>query len=143
MNCKVHTEESTKQLKDQGLKVTGGRLGLLDIFKHAKKPLTVKDIAKQFKLLGKIDLVTLYRNIEQLATLGIIKKIRIADNEAHYELSTSHHHHLICTNCGKIVDIKNCAVKNIISQKNISALGFKKITDHSLEFFGLCKICDK
>ena len=46
-NCKQHAQESKEQLKNNGLKITTARLGLLDILKHAKKPLSIKEITKQ------------------------------------------------------------------------------------------------
>ncbi len=139
MKCAQHEKEISATLKNNGLKVTPGRLGLLDIFKHNKKPLAVKEIAKLYKSFGKIDLVTLYRNVESLAEMGIVKKLRISDKEAHYEIPHSHHHHLICTNCGKIADLENCEVR--LPKTKIP--GFSKIKEHSLEFFGLCNNCDK
>ena len=139
-NCGQHTLESKQQLKIGGLKITSARLGLLDMFKHAKTPLAVKDIAKKFT--GKTDLVTLYRNVESLENLGLIKKLSLNDRQAYYELANDHHHHLICENCHRIVDIKDCDVPGV--EKNIKTYsGFATISRHSLEFFGLCKNCAK
>ncbi len=143
MGCTEHKKEITKLLKDGGLKITFGRLGLLDIFKHSKRPLTVKEIAKLYKNIGKIDLATLYRNMESLEETDIIKKVRIADNEIHYELPSLHHHHLVCTRCNKIADVQICLNNKLIPKDVVKKLGFKKITSHSLEFFGLCKKCSK
>lgn len=139
MKCTRHVNEISITLKDNGLKVTHGRLGLLDIFKHNKKPLTVKEIARLYKSFGKINLVTLYRNVESLAEMGIVKKLKISDKEVHYEIPHSHHHHLICTNCGKIADLENCEVR--LPKSKVP--GFSKIKEHSLEFFGLCNNCHK
>lgn len=139
MKCQKHEKESSEQLKSRGLKITVGRLGLLDIFKHNKKPLAVKEIAKNLK--GQ-DLVTLYRNIESLQKLGMIKQIKLKDRQAYYELfSSDHHHHIICNNCNKLVDVK---IKEVtLNKKLLHKLGFAKVTDHSLEFFGICRSCSK
>jgi Fur family ferric uptake transcriptional regulator len=138
-DCATHTNESKSQLKNGGLKITSARIKLLDIFKHAKKPLAVKEIAKN---LNGQDLVTLYRNIESLQKLGIIKQLNLNNRQAYYELASGeHHHHVICNSCGKISDVK---IKEVALNKNfIHKIGFAKITDHSLEFFGLCKSCAK
>jgi Fe2+ or Zn2+ uptake regulation protein len=137
MECKIHLQESAQQLKDQGLKITSVRLKLLDIFKHAKKPLSVKEIYKNLK---SADLVTLYRNVESLEDQGLLKHIYINSKQAFYELNSSrHHHHITCVQCGKINDIAECEVKI----KKGSIPGFAKVTEHSLEFFGLCNKCTK
>jgi len=138
--CKRHSAESSSQLKKGGLKVTSARLKIMDIFKHSQKPLNIKQIAARLKGLD-IDLVTLYRNVESLKNLGFIKEVRLKDRQAHYELKTEkHHHHIICQNCGKISDIQNCNI-DIADPQFLKAHGFSKITDHSLEFFGICKKC--
>jgi Fur family ferric uptake transcriptional regulator len=137
--CVQHTNESKKQLKTGGLKITSTRLQLLDIFKHAKKPLSIKELAKSIG--AKADEVTLYRNIESFENLGLLKQIRFQDRQAYYELSGDHHHHIVCQRCGKIADVKNCRVN--LPKASVAAAGFKKLKGHSLEFFGLCNSCAK
>jgi Fe2+ or Zn2+ uptake regulation protein len=135
-------EESKQLLKNNGLKVTQARLKLLDIFKRGKKPLSIKQIAEQ---LGdtEADMVTLYRNVESLENLGLIKQMRFNDRQAYYELITeNHHHHLVCKSCGKISDVNECSV-TIQGPKLLKTHGFAKVTDHSLEFFGICDNCVK
>jgi len=137
--CPEHTTESTRQLKTGGLKITSARLSLLDVLKHSKKPLSIKEIAKS---LDGVDLVTLYRNIEYLKNLGLVKEINLKDRQAYFELAEGrHHHHLICTNCGKLADVEIPEIK--LSKSFLKKRGFSKITDHSLEFFGLCAKCGK
>ncbi len=142
MKCEQHNQQSSAILKQSKLKSTGARLKLLDIFKHAKKPLSVNDI---FSLLRdeKADKVTLYRNVESLAKIGVLEQIRLKDRQAYYELiEKEHHHHIICSHCGKIKDISKCAV-SIINKNFIRSVGFSKLTEHSLEFFGVCSACAK
>lgn len=137
--CDQHITESKQQLKTGGLKITTARLDLLDILKHAKKPLSIKDIAQR---LGEADLVTLYRNIEALQNLGIVKQINLKDRQAYYELSGGeHHHHLVCTNCGRLEDVQ--VEEMNLNKTFLKNHGFAKVTDHSLEFFGVCTKCNK
>lgn len=139
---KQQIEESKHLLKSSGLKITQARLKLLDIFKRAKKPLSIKQVAQQ---LGdtNADLVTLYRNVEALDNLGLIKQMKFKDRQAYYELITeNHHHHLVCKSCGKISDVNECSV-TIQGPKLLKIHGFAKVYDHSLEFFGICEKCAK
>jgi ABC-2 type transport system ATP-binding protein len=54
---------------------------------------------------------------------------------------SDHHHHIICNNCNKLVDVK---IKEVtLNKKLLHKLGFAKVTDHSLEFFGICRSCSK
>jgi len=139
--CNAHAEELKAQLKKSGLKVTGSRLAILDIFKHAKKPLNVKNIAAKLPSF-KADIVTIYRNIESLKLQNIVKEINFNKNEAYYELAGTHHHHVICESCGRIEDVPTCNITPL--EKGIrKAAGFARINRHSLEFFGLCANCSK
>jgi Fur family ferric uptake transcriptional regulator len=141
MNCQEHKADIKNTLRQNKLKATPARLGLLDIFEHAKKPLSVNDLEK--KLGGHVDKVTLYRNTEALGSLGLLKRIRLNDRQEYYELaSQEHHHHLICEKCGKVADIEGCKI--VANNKSLlKKSGFAEISSHSLEFFGICNNCKK
>ena len=140
-DCKEHTAESKIQLKACGLKITSARLSLLDIFQHSTKPLSVREIASQLKN-SDVDPVTLYRNVESLEQLGIIRQLRLQDRQAHYEMADDHHHHLVCKICGKIKDVEGCKIT--VADKNfLKKNDFAKMTGHSLEFFGICNSCNE
>lgn len=94
-----------------------------------------------------IGLVTVYRTLKLLAELGLICELHTGDNCPSYTASTpQHHHHLICSGCGKVVDF---ASPRLI-EHNVAELearlsresGFR-IDDHLLEFTGLCRVCQE
>jgi len=138
--CTSHLAESITQLKKGKLKITKARLSLLDIFKHAKKPLSMKE-ASTYLGEKKVDLVTLYRTVQSLEELGLIKQIRLENRQAYYELAGEHHHHLVCETCSKIRDVKMCNLD--LSKTIIKNSGFASVKHHSLEFFGTCKVCSR
>ncbi len=135
--CLIHTQKITKSLKFSKLKVTPIRVKLLDILEHAKKPVRVKDISKKIKS----DIVTVYRNLENLILLGSVKRIFLDQKEAYFELaSKAHHHHAICQVCGLVVDVK-ILNHDKLENSALSDSNFATIVTHSLEFFGICKKC--
>lgn len=143
MSCKIHTDNHTQTLRGNQLKATPARLGLLDLFVHAKKPLSVKDLEGLANKKGSVDRVTLYRNVEQLEKLGLIRKIHLQGREALYEtIESDHHHHMVCKSCGIVKDVDSCGVEKF-EIALLKATGFASVLDHSLEFFGLCKSCAK
>ncbi len=82
---------------------------------------------------------TLYRNLNQLAASGIIKKIDGLDTSAHFDHNTHEHYHFICNRCKKIYDIEKEDVKiPEIKQKDEFI-----ITNHDIIFKGICKECRK
>lgn len=127
------------QLRTKGYRITPQREEVLKVFSH--RPLSVDEI---FDLLKKknisIDLASIYRTVQLFVHNEILQPIEFGDGKKRYELlSEGHHHHLICNMCGTVEDI---SVKNEHTMlKQISNDSKFEITQHSLEFFGLCKKC--
>lgn len=138
--CQQHSSKITRQLKDNKLKVTATRLSLLDVFEHAKKPLSVKELREELSD-KQTDKVTLYRTIETLKKLGLIKQIYLKDRRAYFEVnSDQHHHHLVCTDCHSIKDIAMDDHFEALERKILEKEQFK-VLSHVLEFYGLCSKC--
>ena len=87
-----------------------------------------------------IGLATVYRALADLAGNGEADSLQSQDGEVLYRAcTTEHHHHLICTKCGKTVEIEANEVE-AWAQKMASANGFSDVT-HTIELFGVCKDC--
>ncbi|HMR01620.1 MAG TPA: transcriptional repressor, partial [Candidatus Gracilibacteria bacterium] len=84
---------------------------------------------------------TIYREVYFLLEQNILVEIDFGDRKKRYESASSeHHHHIICLKCSKVQDIQ---LESDLSedQKKIEQETNFKITNHSLEFFGLCNTC--
>jgi Fur family ferric uptake transcriptional regulator len=89
-----------------------------------------------------IGLVTIYRTLDILAKLGLICELHAGGSCRSYATGASeHHHHLICTNCGKVVDFSGYDLSQLEQRLSLET-GFD-IEDHLLEFVGLCQACQK
>jgi Fur family ferric uptake transcriptional regulator len=134
-NCK-------DELKASNLKATPARVGVMKFLESVGNPADAETILRDLNKEGiNADPATIYRILDILYKKGLIQKIELGEGKYRYEKSENHHHHLICTNCGKIEDIEGDFVSNLenkIREKN----GFL-VKSHSLEFFGLCKNCQK
>jgi len=90
---------------------------------------------------ARLNLVTIYRVLKNFTALGITRQVRLQDGVNRYELgATGHHHHLVCENCGVIADIKLNQESFIHAAER---QGRFKIHHHLLEFFGLCRHCQR
>ncbi len=86
-----------------------------------------------------VSLGTVYRNLNQLADHGLIK--RIFDNgHVRYDGTTTRHDHFRCEKCGRIYDV-NVPLEGIVDQLS-PGRGFQ-VTDYSLEITGACKECSQ
>ncbi len=130
-------------LKEHQHKVTGPRLAVLDILSKAKEPLTIKEILGKTKK-GEVNQATAYRIVNALEKSGVIKRIEWQHGHAHYELTSQRdHHHLICLSCHRTEDVEHADADKMEAQVLRRSKSFSSIQKHSLEFFGLCKSCQK
>lgn len=128
-------------LKENKVKITSERKAIIDVLFKNKKPLSPADIFLKIKpKLISVNLTTIYRNLEMLEGLNLIKKIGFNKGYFSYELVANrpHHHHVVCRKCKKVEDIENIS-ENFVSQ--VSEQTQFKLEDHNLEFFGLCQNC--
>jgi len=140
----MHQHKSTSQqkLKKTGLRRTKALLATLEFFEANVAPVTVGMILEHLHGQGILaNKTTIYRQLEQLKNHEIILEIDFGDLQKRYELACDdHHHHVICTQCGDILDVK---LSNELFTEEVriaKETGFV-IERHALEFFGRCPTC--
>lgn len=104
------------------------------------EPQTMQQLIE--RLEGKVDKVSIYRNVELFEELGLIHRVNIGWK---YKLELSdqfldHHHHLNCLSCGKSIDIEDEAHINDFINKISDKHGFS-VKRHLFEIDGFCKEC--
>jgi len=95
------------------------------------------------KRLPRISMGTVYRNLDILATCGLIQKIEPGLTQMRFDGDTHDHYHLTCTRCGRIEDAP-VEVSGGTLETLENALGHLTkygIFGHKLEFLGLCREC--
>jgi Fur family ferric uptake transcriptional regulator len=96
-----------------------------------------------------IGLTTVYRTLDLLVRMGLINKLTFGDGPSRYEFKSEkkneHHHHFLCTKCGKIIDYSDFIDEELeLVKKTEETLSKKynfKVLDHNIEFCGLCDKC--
>jgi len=87
-----------------------------------------------------VGLSTVYRTLQAMADADEVDVLRAEDGEARYRrCSDSHHHHLVCRQCGRTVEVEGPAVERWAS-KVAAEHGFDDVS-HKLEIFGRCPDC--
>ncbi|MDP8238780.1 MAG: transcriptional repressor [Candidatus Hatepunaea meridiana] len=92
------------------------------------------------KRLPHISLGTVYRNLEDLADQGEIRKLSIDGTRMRFDGNPEEHTHIRCIVCGRVDDIH--FAPTVSMQDSISDNGYK-ILGHKLEFYGKCSECRK
>ncbi|MHC9736234.1 Fur family transcriptional regulator [Corynebacterium diphtheriae] len=113
-----------------------GVLKDLDYFASAKvihQELTKRDL--------KVGLTTVYRTLQSLSEIEAVDVLHMSNGETLYRhcLSDEHHHHLVCTECGRTVEIDGGPVEKWA--KEVAQLHGFQVTGHDAEIYGLCESC--
>ena len=126
------------QLKDSGLKVTGPRLKILDLFEtHAEEHLSAEDVYRILLEEGvEIGVATIYRVLTQFEQAGILKRHNFEGNHSVFEIDNGdHHNHLICVKTGKVVEFYDPAIAKRL--KEVAREYGYELEDHSLVLYGV------
>jgi len=129
-------------LRQRGYKLTPQRRAILGAIAESHDHLTPAEIHEKVRLEhNSIGLVTIYRTLDLLTKLGLICEIHAGGNCRSYLLKrpSEHHHHLICSDCGTVVDFTSCDLSEV-ERKLSDDTGFD-INGHLLEFLGRCQQC--
>ncbi|MGQ9745293.1 MAG: Fur family transcriptional regulator, partial [Dissulfurimicrobium sp.] len=93
------------------------------------------------KFIPRISLATVYRNLEILSGLGIIKKLDVTGRQKRFDGDISNHYHIKCIKCGKVNDIPMIQLSEI-ERALTDSCGYTVLGYH-LEFEGICPECKK
>lgn len=139
------------RFRGYGYRITMPRQIILDVLSRTSKHLSAEEIyLAVHKLYPPVGLTTVYRTLELLVQTGLLFKFDFGDGRARYELSEGpkgarHHHHLVCTNCGRVIDYTDFVDDEIEllsrTEKGLSQKFNFKITNHLIQFYGLCDKC--
>ncbi len=139
-----------EKFKDHASRMTVPRAAILEFLSNTSKHISAKEIYTSLqKTYPKIGLSTVYRTLSLLARMGIVGKLLLGDGQTRYEFKSrgknEHHHHLICTNCGKIINYYNFLDEELsLVRKTEKKLAKKHnfiIQDHNIDFLGVCEKC--
>ena len=134
-----------------GYRMTVPREAILNALSQTSKHLSAEDVYMAVhKIYPNVGLTTVYRTLELLVQMGLVFKFDFGDGRARYELSEGpkgvrHHHHLVCTGCDRVVDYTDFIDEEVEllnqTEKGLSEKFNFKITNHLIQFYGLCDKC--
>ena len=142
LNTMENNFSNIAQLKDSGLKVTGPRLKILDLFEaHAEEHLSAEDVYRILLEQGvEIGVATIYRVLTQFEQAGILQRHHFETGKAVYELDKGDHHdHIVCVKCGRVHEFHNPEIEAL--QDRIAEENGYRIVDHALYMYGVCADC--
>lgn len=143
-------ESHRTRLKDHCSRWTVPRDEIFNILIESEQHLSAKEIYSRLQAANPdIGLTTVYRTLELLDQGGFVRKIHAGDGHVRFEYKkgdfSDHHHHLICTACGKILNYRDFEHEELDlvrrTELNLAGKHGFLIRDHNIEFLGLCPEC--
>jgi Fur family ferric uptake transcriptional regulator len=127
-------------LARKGVRATRQRLEVLAELARERDDVTAQSLWRRLRERDShTGLATVYRTLALLSEKGVIDSLSHHETELCYRLCTdSHHHHLLCTKCHRVVEIEEC-IDGWIDEVT-SRHGFV-VTDHRVEITGVCGHC--
>jgi len=129
-------------ISQHNLKITKQRRAVLEAFLGSEDHVSAEEL---YKLVTekepKIGLATVYRTLSLLTQSGLAVELDFGDGQKRYEhkYMHSHHDHMICTECGKIIEFQHPMIEKL--QEEVANRHQFQMTSHKLDLFGLCSEC--
>lgn len=124
-----------------GHRLTTARLAIVDTLVASGGHISADDlVGLVHERQGGIGRMTVYRTLDLLGALGVVRPVYQGTGAAHYILlDDGHHHHLVCSQCERTIHFADCALQDVA--REIGARYDFHIDSHLLEFYGVCADC--
>ena len=133
-----------QRLRRADQRYTAGRRAIISVLVSVGHPVSIGDIGDQLPGLPRS---SAYRHLTDLESLGLVRRVAAGDEFTRFELAedlTEHHHHLLCTSCGKVTDV---TLPPGLEQDMTAAISQLAGTEgfhprsHRLDIVGTCADC--
>ncbi len=137
-----HISPRAIRLREAGHKLTNARLTVLNVLENNDGHLTSAEVLDQVDQIDpSIGRASVFRTLDLLTSLSIIRPTYMNSSmtPTYVLMPDGHHHHIVCTNCNRIIEFENCGLGSIAAE--LEERLHVKLTGHLLEFYGLCDKC--
>lgn len=133
--------ELGRAMQSEGYRLTQSRQAILETLVKTGGHLSADELSDKVRAsYPSVGRMTVYRTLDLLLELGLVRPIYQGTGAAHFVLMPDgHHHHLVCSDCGIVVEFENCTI-GVMEEELSERYGFE-LTGHLVEFFGRCGDC--
>lgn len=133
-------EDALHSLKNTKIRMTPQRHAILEFLLSARTHPTADDIYKALETkFPNMSVATVYNNLRVFKEVGLVRELTYGDSSSRFDSNTTDHYHVICQNCGKIVDFHYPGLDEVETLAE-HVTGFK-VTEHRMEIYGECPGC--
>ncbi|MGY4690529.1 peroxide-responsive transcriptional repressor PerR [Salibacterium sp. K-3] len=133
-------QEAVNALKNTKVRMTPQRHAILEYLYETMNHPTADDIYKALESkFPNMSVATVYNNLRVFKNVGIVKELTYGDSSSRFDCVTTDHYHVICSDCGKIVDFHYPGLDEVETLAE-QVTGFQ-VKNHRMEIYGSCPDC--
>jgi len=124
-----------------GYRLTEPRRRLASLIASREGHFTAGDLLAEARA-GRVRIgrATVFRTLEVLEELGSVERLDLPSGEhAYVTCQRAHHHHIVCSNCGRTTEIDDPRLRAVVSE--IAQTTGYRVDEHRFELFGVCPRC--
>ncbi|MFS0690281.1 peroxide-responsive transcriptional repressor PerR [Sporosarcina sp. Marseille-Q4943] len=136
----VFLKDALVTLKESGVRITPQRHAILEFLISSETHPTADEIYRALEAdFPNMSVATVYNNLRVFRNAGLVKELTYGDSSSRFDFVTHDHYHIICDNCGKIVDFHHPGLEEVEHLAS-HVTGFE-VNSHRLEVYGTCPEC--
>ena len=131
------------KLSEQGYRLTPQRMMILSAIENSDGHISAEEIyAQVVAKYPHVNISTVYRTLELLKRLGMVTETDLGEGRVRYHpADKGHHHHLVCTECGAVIDLDESVLSSL---KSALLREYRFVADlRHLAIWGRCVKCSK
>jgi Fur family transcriptional regulator, ferric uptake regulator len=134
-------DEVVRAMEGGGHRVTDPRRALAELVAGREGHFTAAELADEARRRHPgIGRATIFRALDLFAQLHLVERVDLPGGDhAYVACERAHHHHAICTSCGRALDVDDRGLAEVLAAIGERS-GFR-VAAHRLEIFGLCSSC--
>ncbi|MFD2924847.1 Fur family transcriptional regulator [Halobacillus naozhouensis] len=127
-------------LEESGVRSTPQRHAVLDYLLNTRVHPTAEEIYRELEeKFPHMSLTTVYNNLRVLREVGLVRELAFGNLSSRFDSNTTDHYHIICDECGKVVDF-NYPILNEVESLARQLTRFE-VSYHRMEVYGKCEGC--
>lgn len=134
--------QAIEVLKSTGVRVTPQRYAILEYLLTSLGHPTADEIYRALEdKFPNMSVATVYNNLRVFKEAGMVRELTYGDASSRFDANMTEHYHIICRECGKIVDFEYPPLFQVEKEAE-EKTGFR-VETHRMEFYGVCNSCQK
>ncbi len=133
-------KDALDTLKQNGVRITPQRHAILEYMITSESHPTADEIYKSLSdNFPNMSVATVYNNLRVFRNVGLIKELTYGDASSRFDFVTHDHYHIICNECGTIVDFHYPGLEEV--EHLASHITGFQVNSHRMEVYGTCPTC--